>query len=185
MKTDAGSPRCSCFPAAAWHPGGAWEGAWNGGDERRRKDGRVYRDGFIQSRVQTRWTTSFAFLLRARTPSSCEKHGRRGGEDRRDIYFPILFGRGTSIIEEFPGVILYIQLCAYFILVLLFRGIIVEILGIEDCKDCEEIKSLWRILAKYIRLTIKSYRTWLCDDFNGKIIVQKIWSWNAGREYIE
>lgn len=70
------------------------------------------------------------------------RHGRRGGEDRRDIYFPILFSRGTSIIEEFPGVILYIQLCAYFILVLLFRGIIVEILGIEDCRDCEEIKSL-------------------------------------------
>lgn len=120
-------------------------------------------------------TRTHAFVLR-------EARAKRGGGD---IYFPILFGRGTSIIEEFPGVILYIQLCAYFILVLLFRGIIVEILGIEDCRDCEEIKSLWRILAKYIRSTIKSYRTWLCDDFNGKIIVQKIWNWNAGREYIE
>lgn len=71
-----------------------------------------------------------------------EKTRAKRGEDRRDIYFPILFGRGTSIIEEFPGVILYIQLCAYFILVLLFKGIIIEILGIEDCRDCEEIKSL-------------------------------------------
>lgn len=187
MKTDAGSPRCSCFPAAAWHPGGAWEGAWNGGDERRRKDGRVYRDGFIQSRVQTRWTTSFAFLLRARTPSSCEKtRAKRGGGSSRYLFSNPVWPR-DKYNRGIPGSnFVYSIVCIFNLgFIIIFRGIIVEILGIEDCRDCEEIKSLWRILVKYIRLTIKSYRTWLCDDFNEKIIVQKIWSWNAGREYIE
>lgn len=122
-------------------------------------------------------TRTHAFVLR-------EDTGEEGG--RRYLFSNPVWPR-DKYNRGIPGSnFVYSIVCIFYLgFIIIFRRIIVEILGIEDCRDCEEIKSLWRILAKYIRSTIKSYRTWLCDDFNGKIIVQKIWSWNAGREYIE